>query len=196
MAPAAEYGILDPTGGRRGSRQAPAVTEKHEGRDKSMKLTAQDVMTHEVQTVSPETLVEDAAALMARRRITGLPVVDAAGSVVGMVSDFDVIGKRGRVVSDIMTTEVISVSPDTDMEQIGHILTGRHVRRLPVVEAGRLVGIVSRGDLIRRIAQRWVCSVCGAVERGADRPDRCTSCGAEGSRITLEDVPPMMYRDM
>ena len=153
-------------------------------------------MTHEVQSVSPETLVEDAAALMAQRRITGLPVLDPAGSVVGMISDFDVIGKRGRVVSDIMTTAVISVSPDTDLDQIGHILTSRHVRRLPVVEAGRLVGIVSRGDLIRRIAQRWVCSVCGAVERGSERPERCTSCGAEGARIALEDVPPMMYRDM
>jgi len=175
---------------------APPTAEKHEGRDKSMKLTAQDVMTHEVQSVSPDTLVEDAAALMARRRITGLPVLDPAGCVMGMISDFDVIGKRGRVVSDIMTTEVISVSPDTDLDQIGHILTGRRVRRLPVVEAGRLVGIVSRGDLIRRIAQRWVCSVCGAVERGPERPERCTSCGAEGSRIALEDVPPMMYRDM
>ena len=153
-------------------------------------------MTREVQSVSPNTLVGDAAALMARRRITGLPVLSPSGSVVGMISDFDVLGKRGRVVSDIMTTEVISVSPDTELEQIGHILTGRRVRRLPVVEAGRLVGIVSRGDLIKVIAQRWVCSVCGTVERGPDRPDRCTSCAAEGDRITLEDVPPMMYRDM
>src|SRR5579872_875696 len=123
-----------------------------------MKLTAQDVMTFPVITVTPETRVEDAAVLLARHRITGLPVLDPGGAVVGMISDFDLIGKQGRLVRDIMSTEVISVSPNTDLDEIGHILTGRHIRRLPVVHAGTLVGVVSRGDLVRRIAQRWICN--------------------------------------
>ena len=63
-----------------------------------MKLTAQDVMTRHVITVSADTQVEDAAAQLARHRITGLPVLDTSGSVIGMISDFDVIGKQGRLV--------------------------------------------------------------------------------------------------
>ena len=160
-----------------------------------MKLTAQDVMSTNVITVSPGTKVEESAAYLAGYRITGLPVVDEQGAVVGMISDFDLIGKRGQVVGDIMTTQVISVSRDTDLEEIGHILTSRHIRRLPVVQAGRLVGIVTRGDLIKRIAQRWVCGVCGAFERGQQPPDHCTSCEATSEHFTLEDEPPMMYRD-
>ncbi len=161
-----------------------------------IKLTAQDVMTQTVITVSPNSQVEDAAEQMARNSITGLPVLDESGSVVGMISDFDVIGKHGRVVGDIMTTQVISVSPDTDLDEIGHILTGQRVRRLPVVLAGKLVGVVSRGDVIKRIAQRWTCGVCGALERGPLAPAQCPSCSAEGDRFTLVDDPPMMYRDM
>lgn len=123
-------------------------------------------------------------------------MLDETGSVIGMISDFDVIGKRGSTVSDIMTTQVVSVSPDTDLDEVGLILTSRHIRRLPVVHAGHLVGIVSRGDLIKRIAQRWVCSVCGSFERGATPPDRCPNCGAGASAFSLEDEPPMMYKDM
>jgi len=160
------------------------------------KLTAQDVMTRAVITVSPDNPVEAAAERMVRHRITGLPVLDEGGAVVGMVSDFDVIGKQGRLVRDIMTTQVISVSPDTDLDEIGNILTGKHIRRLPVVQAGTLVGVVSRGDVIKRIAQRWTCAVCGAVERGPLAPASCPSCAADGSQFTLVDEPPMMYRDM
>jgi CBS domain-containing protein len=160
------------------------------------KLTAQDVMTQTVITISPNSHVEDAADRMTHHRITGLPVLDEGGSVVGMISDFDVIGKHGRVVSDIMTTQVISVSPDTDLDEIGHILTGQRIRRLPVVLAGKLVGVVSRGDVVKRIAQRWTCGVCGALERGPLAPSRCSSCSADGSNFTLVDEPPMMYRDM
>jgi Mg/Co/Ni transporter MgtE len=123
-------------------------------------------------------------------------VLNGGGSVVGMISDFDLIGKRGRVVQEIMSTEVISVSPNTDLEEIGRILTSRHIRRLPVVEAGKLVGVVSRGDLVRRIAQHWTCNACGATEYGASEPERCASCGADGRQFALTDEPPMMYRDM
>ena len=161
-----------------------------------MKLTAEDVMSREVIVVRPETPVEEAARQMTRHRITGMPVLDDGGSVVGMVSDFDVIGKKGRTVQEIMTTQVISVSPNTDMDEIGRILTSQHIRRLPVVHAGTLVGIVTRGDVIKRIIQRWICGVCGASEHGKEPPDHCSSCGADASAFTLVDEPPMMYRDM
>jgi CBS domain-containing protein len=159
-------------------------------------LTAQDVMTRTVITVSPETRVEDAAGLMAKHRITGLPVLDETGAVVGMISDFDVIGKRGRVVGDIMTTQLVSVSPDTDLDEIGHILSSRHIRRLPVVQAARLVGIITRGDLIKRIAQRWMCNACGFSMHGPRPPAHCENCGADARSLSLEEEPPMMYKDM
>jgi CBS domain-containing protein len=163
-----------------------------------MKQTAQDVMTRTVITASPGMSVEEAASLLARHRITGLPVLDEQGSVIGMISDFDLIGKhgQGRVVADIMTRQVISVSPDTDLSEIGHILTAKHIRRLPVVQGNLLVGLVSRGDLIRRIAQRWICNACGAEEFGPDQPERCASCGADRDSLYQVDAPPMMYRDM
>lgn len=163
-----------------------------------MKQTAQDVMTRTVITASADMPIEEAAALLARHRITGLPVLDEQGSVIGMISDFDVIGKhaQGRVVGDIMTRQVISVSPTTDLDEIGHILTARHIRRLPVVQGSLLVGVVSRGDLIRRIAQRWICNACGTEEFGPIKPERCISCGADSSNFYQVDAPPMMYRDM
>jgi CBS-domain-containing membrane protein len=159
-----------------------------------MKLTAQHVMTAEVITVSPGTRVEEAAAELVRHNITGLPVVDAAGNVIGMISDFDVIGQQGRNVNDIMSTQVITISPDTELDEISYIL--KHIHRLPVVEAGKLVGLVSRSDLLKRIAQRWTCTVCGAQQYGAIAPDRCTECGAGAKSFSLVDDPPMMYRDM
>jgi CBS domain-containing protein len=163
-----------------------------------MNQTAQDVMTRTVITASPEMPIEEAAALLARHRITGLPVLDEHGSVIGMISDFDLIGRheRGRAVGDIMTRQVISVSPDTDLAEIGHILTAKHIRRLPVVQGNMLVGVVSRGDLIRRIAQRWICNACGSEEFGPSQPERCPSCGADSSSFYQVDAPPMMYRDM
>jgi CBS-domain-containing membrane protein len=159
-----------------------------------MKLTAKDIMTADVVTVSPETRVEQAAAELVRHRITGLPVLDASGNVVGMIGDIDVIGKSGRNVDDIMSTQVITISPDTELDEISYIL--KHLHRLPVVQAGKLVGVVSRSDLLKRIAQRWTCAVCGAQDYGAAAPDHCPECGAPAQQFNLVEEPPMMYRDM
>jgi CBS-domain-containing membrane protein len=151
-------------------------------------------MSHEVVTVSPDTRVEDAAAELLRHRITCVPVLDASGNIIGMISDFDVIGKQGQNVVDIMTSQVVTVSPTIDLDEVSHIL--KLVPRLPVVEAGKLVGLVSRSDLLKRIAKRWTCTVCGVQEFGAKAPDHCTECGASATKFSLVDEPPMMYRDM
>jgi len=159
-----------------------------------MKLTAQDVMTTDVITVSPDTRVDEAAAELVQHCISGLPVLDASGNVVGIISDIDVIGKEGRSAGEIMTRQVVTVSPDTGLDEVGYLL--KRFRLLPVVQAGRLAGLVSRTDLLKRIAQRWTCVVCGAQQYGAVAPERCTECGAAGKNFSLEDEPPMMYRDM
>lgn len=159
-----------------------------------MNLTAQDVMTPDVITVVPETPVEGAAAELVRHHLTCLPVIAADGSIVGTVSDSDMIGKQGRSVGDIMSTPVITVSPDFDLEEVGYIL--RRVHRVLVVRAGKLVGLISRTDLLKRIAQRWTCAVCGAQQYGANPPEHCTECNAQSEKFSLVEEPPMMYRDM
>ena len=157
-----------------------------------MALTVGDVMTHDVITTSPQAPVTEAAERLANHRITGMPVVDERGNLVGVVSDFDIIGKRGRTVGEIMTRGVISVSPQTPLEEAAHILTGARIRRLPVLDGAQLVGIISRADIVRRIATRWTCSVCGSFERGSQPPARCHTCGATTREFMLEREPAGM----
>ncbi len=155
-------------------------------------MKAREIMTNEVISVVDEATVEDAARLLARNRISGLPVVSADGLLVGLITEHDLIAKAGRHVSDIMSRGVITVSPDTEVEQVQSLLTNQRIRRVPVVENGRVVGIVSRSDLVRQIAMRWVCGVCGASERGLDPPVACPSCGASASAFVHAVVHPGM----
>lgn len=157
-----------------------------------MALTVGDVMTHNVTTVSPEMLVTEVAETLASNRISGMPVLDKMGHLVGLVSEFDIIAKSGQTVADIMTRGVISVTPHTALEEATHILTGQRIRRLPVLEGGRLIGIISRSDIVRRIATRWTCSVCGSFERGPQPPERCHTCGAAAHDFVLEREPAGM----
>lgn len=157
-----------------------------------MALTVGDVMTHHVTTVTPEMDISEAAEKLTANRITGMPVLDQTGHLVGLVSEFDIIAKSGRTVAEIMTRSVISVTPHTALEEATHILTGERIRRLPVMEGGRLVGIISRSDIVRRIATRWTCSVCGSFERGPQPPERCHTCGAAVHDFVLQREPAGM----
>jgi len=153
--------------------------------------TARDIMTPEVMTVSPDTPTENAARLLFTGSISGMPVVDADGRLAGVVTEFDIIAKEGRTVADIMTTDVVTISEDTDAETVAQILTSRRVRRLPVVRDGQVVGIVSRSDLVRLFAlTRWSCETCGYFTRGFERLSVCPKCGS--ASIILEREPPGM----
>jgi CBS domain-containing protein len=155
-------------------------------------MKAREVMTANVISVVESSTVEDAARMLARHRISGLPVVNEGGTLVGLVTEHDLIAKPGHNVTDIMSRSVISVSPETEVEEVSHLLTNQRIRRVPVLQDGKVVGIVSRSDLVRQIAMRWVCDVCGNVERGADPPAHCTACGAPQSAFTQSIVPPGM----
>src|SRR5215813_9646311 len=136
-------------------------------------------MTRRVITVRPDTTVQDTARLMFTNRVSGLPVVDASGRVVGLISDGDLIrrqrrpkvkprwrlflenGERllredrkivGLTVGDVMTRPALVISPVFGIETAAAILDTRQIRRLPVVQNGQLVGIVSRADLIKALA--------------------------------------------
>jgi CBS domain-containing protein len=145
-------------------------------------MQASDVMTATVISVKPEMSVRDAARVLAEHRISGAPVVDARGRVVGMISEGDLLhrtelgtlteGRRswwldlisadhdaanyikahGRTVQDVMTAEVTSIGEATSLSDVATVLESRHVKRVPVLRDGQLVGIVSRANLVQALA--------------------------------------------
>lgn len=155
-------------------------------------MQVREIMTSDVISVLEDSTIEDAARVLARHRISGLPVVNAAGALVGLVTEYDFISKQGNTVADIMSRGVISITEDTNVEEVSHLLTNRRIRRVPVLRGDRLVGIVSRSDLIKQIAMRWVCPVCGEVVRGPDAPEQCPRCHAPKSVFTHETMHPGM----
>jgi CBS domain-containing protein len=116
--------------------------------------TAEQIMTRQVLTTSPDLLVEDVAKMLAYHNISGMPVEDWDGKVIGIVSEADVIGKIGHTIRDVMSDQVISVSRSTPVEQIATLLAERRIKRVPVLVDEMLVGIVSRADIVRAFAER------------------------------------------
>ncbi len=145
-------------------------------------MKAKDIMTFPVITVGPDTPVHEVAALLFKRRISGVPVLQD-GRLVGLVSEADLlrrheIGTGGVAqphswwlrlfssdrtpaeyikshasrVRDVMAHEVISVAPDTPVAEIATLLEARGIKRVPVLDGGQLVGIVSRGNLVQALA--------------------------------------------
>ncbi|MEZ4522657.1 MAG: CBS domain-containing protein [Thermomicrobiales bacterium] len=157
----------------------------------TLTLYARDIMTTDVHTVEASTSVEAAARTMFEQSISGVPVVDDEGTLIGVVSEFDVLARGGDTVGEIMTQSVITVGEDTDPETIARMLIEQQIRRLPVVTDGKVVGIISRSDLIRLFAlTRWSCEACGYYTRGFERLSVCPKCGSE--TIVLEREPPGM----
>jgi CBS domain-containing protein len=106
--------------------------------------TAKDVMTTRVVTVNPSTSIEDAARLLVRRKISGVPVVDEKDKtkVVGILTEADLLAapSGAKTVADVMKKRVVSVSPDTSVDEIAEILVKKKIKRVPVIDAGKLVG--------------------------------------------------------
>jgi CBS domain-containing protein len=114
--------------------------------------TAGEIMTRDVVTVSPETPTEEFAGLLSFHNVSGMPVLDAAGALIGIVSEADVLGKRGKTVGEIMTPEVITVDPSAPIERIAALMAQKKIKRVPVVTNGGLAGMVSRADIVRALA--------------------------------------------
>lgn len=117
-------------------------------------MQIKDVMTDRIAYIGPDASVAQAAQLMQKHNVGSVPVVDQQ-SVVGIVTDRDIVvrgvahGKdaANTPVSQVMTSEIHSASPEMSLEQAAQIMSEHQVRRLPVVDQNRLVGIVSLGDL-------------------------------------------------
>lgn len=143
-------------------------------------MKASDVMQREVITVTPETRVEEALRVMVRHHISGLPVVDETGTAVGILSEGDLLRRvelgtetrlsawrawvaapgreagnyarsHARRVEEVMTAPVICVPPDTDLADVVALMESRRIKRIPVVENRRIVGIVTRADMVRAL---------------------------------------------
>lgn len=110
-------------------------------------------------TIRPEQTVRDALALLATHNIGVLIVVSAAGTPVGIVSERDIVREAarneqvfGRAVGEIMTRDVITGVPEDDLASVANLMTEKRIRHLPVVTGGKLIGIISIGDVVK--AQR------------------------------------------
>jgi CBS domain-containing protein len=141
--------------------------------------TVAAMMTRAVITATPETTVEEVADQLHHHHITGMPVVDDHQRVVGVVSEMDVVRKSGRTVAEIMTANPRTVEEQVPLAEVAEVLMRERIRRLPVVRHGKLVGLISRTDLVTFFAQhQWSCHGCGATQRGLEPPETCPSCGA------------------
>ena len=115
-------------------------------------MNIREVMTPNPRCVSPDDSIQSAAQIMRDEDTGAVPVCDN-GRAVGIVTDRDIViraiaeGQPNRSVRDIATRDVISVSPDTSTREAAELMSEHQVRRLPVVDGERLVGIVSLGDL-------------------------------------------------
>lgn len=116
-------------------------------------MIARDIMTRHVYTTSPDERVRNAARVLAERHISGMPVVNTAGVIIGMLTEADIIAKEGERVEDIMSKEIISVSEETPVDEIARLLSQRKIKRVPVLTDGRLVGLVSRADIVAAVAE-------------------------------------------
>jgi len=144
-------------------------------------MNASDVMVSPVVTVKPAASVKEVAKTFLERRISAVPVVDDQGKLVGIVSEGDLMHRseagterrhswwlwgligyetlaseyvkaHARKVADVMTRHVITAAPDTPLHEIAALLEKNSIKRVPIVKDGRLVGIVSRANLIQAVA--------------------------------------------
>lgn len=146
-------------------------------------MQAAQIMTCPVVTVGPDTTLGDAVRLMLDRRISGLPVVDSHGHLLGILSEGDLLRRaetgtdvkrarwlefltgpgrlaeeyvhtHGRRVAEVMTPHAVTASETTSLEDIVQLMQSRRIKRVPILRDGAVIGLVSRADLIRALAQR------------------------------------------
>lgn len=125
-----------------------------------MKKKAKDIMSRDVIMVSLETTVYEAANMMVRNRISGIPVVDAKSDIVGVVTEKDLLvvldflgvhQAKDTSVDECMSKELIVVSEDVDIEEIARIFIQKNIKRVPVLHEKKVVGVVSRHDILKDI---------------------------------------------
>jgi len=153
-------------------------------------MKVKEIMTSPVICTRDDASVADVATLLAKHRISAVPVTDASGAVIGLISEYDLLARHGKLARDIMSPGIISVSEDADVEDVRLLVVQRKVRRIPVVAGQKLVGIVSRSDLVRQMAVQWYCDICGEPVRDEHPPEQCPKCAAPAARFAQDEHPP------
>ena len=145
-------------------------------------MKAKDVMTHCLVSIAPEAPIRDAIARMISHQVSGIPVIGADGRLVGMVTEGDFLRRgemhteaprrrwlelllgpgsdateyarsHGHTVRDVMSPNVVTVGKETPLSAVVHLMEEHGIKRLPVIDDGRVVGIVSRADLMSALAE-------------------------------------------
>jgi len=158
-------------------------------------MKAYDIMTKEVVTVKLDTPVHEIAVLMTDRRISGVPVLDDGGQVVGMVSHGDLLHRReigteskrkwwlkvfadpdklareyskthGLRAKDVMTRHVVSIGESTDLADVATVLERNGIKRVPVLRDGKLVGLVTRTDLVKALSRAAIPAKGVSIDNG------------------------------
>jgi CBS domain-containing protein len=153
------------------------------GNRKDRAMKSADVMVTNVITVGPDASVQDVARILLSARISGVPVVGADGKLLGIVSEGDLmhrveagtgrkrpwwlailtgrevlasefVREHSRKVADVMTRQVVTATPDTSLSTIANLLEKNAIKRVPIVENGKVVGIVSRANLLQALASQ------------------------------------------
>lgn len=124
-------------------------------------VKAKDIMSTTVTTVHEYANVMEVIKLLVEHNVTGLPVVDDSGRLLGMVTEKDILmlllydpNVKGKTVTDLMTTEIIHFDEDENLMKIFESLVQSNFRRVPILSEGRLVGIVSRRDIIKFLSAK------------------------------------------
>jgi CBS domain-containing protein len=175
-------------------------------------MNAADVMVANVITVNVDATVPEVAGTLETNRISAVPVVDRQGKLVGIVSEGDLIRRseigtersrswwldalstnrtlaeefvksHSRWVSDVMTTKVISVKPETTLGEIASLLEKNRIKRVPVVQDGTVVGIVSRANLLHALASVMAQPVEGRVESDASLREKVIAFLQKAPRV-------------
>ena len=116
-------------------------------------MHAKDIMTRDIITVSPTMTIRNLAMTLIKNQISGAPVAGKNGKIVGVVSEADIVAKKGKDVKAIMSKKIISVGEDTAVEEIARLMTTQKIKRVPVMRGDNVVGIVSRADIVAAIAR-------------------------------------------
>jgi CBS domain-containing protein len=188
-----------------------------------------DLMKSPAHTVLPETTLMDAARIMLANKISGLPVVDTNGHLVGMVTEDDLLRRaeldteggppgwlktiffpsatagdyvrtHGRLVGEVMSEHPITVAPQTKLAEVTALMHDKHIKRLPVVQDGRVIGVISRADILGALAAKLIEvkpgftdaaikeSILATLKRERWAPQSGIRIEVKNSQVTLEGV--------
>ena len=144
-------------------------------------MQAKDIMTRNVVTAAPDATIDQVAELMLKNDISAIPIIEKSGEIAGLVSEGDLMRRvqgndrrtkswwlalfsgaqytaadfvmlRGRHARDVMTTDIITVAPEMPVGEIARLLERKRIKRVPVIDDGQIVGIVSRANLLQALA--------------------------------------------